>query len=1200
MDPISALSVIAAAARFVDWSRQIVCKSREIHDSIEGISKENLGSQTVTLRLKELTKTIQSSQEAANIHAANSRLQQICNNCSSISDELLKHLHRLKVPEDSEHRKWKSFRQAMKSVCSKKEIDGMASSLAVLRAELDTEVLVACSQNMEKLSLNAKDRFEKLDEDLQKIVTAVSNDTNSDQIRNSIEILTETQRAQFLDYGRISIVCNENFLALNSKSQEIINTLLDNQKVTVQHWGEHFQGLNRRIDSVSCEIHSNSQHTKATLDLHRDMRATLIQKDSEKRVNLVRLSLLESLRFDQMNDRPETIAKAHAKTFDWVFRDPSKKQKPWANFTSWLQHESGMYWVNGKPASGKSTLMKFIWGNQFTKDCLASWAGKARLLTGAFFFWNSGNTAQRSHDGLFRTLLYQVLCKSPEFLPKMFPEEWKRYSQFAACDLEIVKEEWTSPGKLKRAFELLVRLASTNLRLCFFIDGLDEAEGDSEDIAEFICEMSQASINVKFCVSSRLWPVFQTIFDEKPSLQLEDLTKSDIKLYVIDKLGTNKNIQKLLRHEPGKSQWLIDSIVNRASGVFLWVSLVVKSLISGIRDGDDTEALYHRLCSLPADLENLYEHIFMQIQQEYPIESSKIFQIFRASGNTLDIFTLFTALIFKDDLYERVLSLKLISKEQLSSKQYSKIMDGKLRDWTRRLNSRCRCLLEIAEDTKIDESPELIDSDYPTFLAGDFDAFGSDDMIQPEALIDSSFNPSNSTRERYSSRHPSTMDPSRPWRNFRRRPRTLNSSRSSNSTRRRYSRRRPNPTDAPRPSNSTLPRYSPKDEHFLDSDKYKVPIRYLHRTARDYVEQPHVWQKFLDKTESSVFDPATALLVSCLVGVKTSSTKILAVDQFTKYIVGLGLKASQTNINLLDELDRAVTARLMEATMPSKLSSADGGNTFLFSNKPGYLWHGDMLSCTLQKSLPWYAEAKGSSDGRSYYIGDQQGIPLAFASLQQRFVPILAAGFAFPEWKTWLCADGGKSFTNALPKSFSLVAVLLTSGCNPNQTEIFGRSIWEYVIHMVHVLGCVGDENVPFAQWVPIFELMLNHGADPHACCIKDSNIFIQGVGCYPGGSDQNRYCNIVEHTKKNYFSAFASIVRRGRAEDEWNINDSHAYFHSAEAVVRDVFVARGIPGATRLLDNLVEKKKSKEKVNREVDQYDDNNEGKPHHPHWV
>jgi hypothetical protein len=69
-------------------------------------------------------------------------LQDICDECAAVSADLIKHLRDLKVPKGQEHRKWKSFRHALKSVWSKNGVDEMAKRLSYLRQELDTHVLV--------------------------------------------------------------------------------------------------------------------------------------------------------------------------------------------------------------------------------------------------------------------------------------------------------------------------------------------------------------------------------------------------------------------------------------------------------------------------------------------------------------------------------------------------------------------------------------------------------------------------------------------------------------------------------------------------------------------------------------------------------------------------------------------------------------------------------------------------------------------------------------------------------------------------------------------------------------------------------------------------------------------------------------------------------------------------------------------------
>lgn len=75
--------------------------------------------------------------------------------------------------------------------------------------------------------------------------------------------------------------------------------------------------------------------------------------------------ILNSLKFHTKTERFEGISEAHAKTFQWIFRDaeisPHAGQvKARNNFPEWLRTGTGIYWINGKAASGKSTLMKYL------------------------------------------------------------------------------------------------------------------------------------------------------------------------------------------------------------------------------------------------------------------------------------------------------------------------------------------------------------------------------------------------------------------------------------------------------------------------------------------------------------------------------------------------------------------------------------------------------------------------------------------------------------------------------------------------------------------------------------------------------------------------------------------------------------------------------------------------------------------------
>jgi adenylate kinase len=69
--------------------------------------------------------------------------------------------------------------------------------------------------------------------------------------------------------------------------------------------------------------------------------------------------LLASLKFDEMAFRHDRIPKAARDTFEWVYR-ATESGEAWSSFVAWLQGDDGVYWITGKPGSGKSTLMKFL------------------------------------------------------------------------------------------------------------------------------------------------------------------------------------------------------------------------------------------------------------------------------------------------------------------------------------------------------------------------------------------------------------------------------------------------------------------------------------------------------------------------------------------------------------------------------------------------------------------------------------------------------------------------------------------------------------------------------------------------------------------------------------------------------------------------------------------------------------------------
>ncbi|KAH3911383.1 hypothetical protein HBI56_104700 [Parastagonospora nodorum] len=323
-------------------------------------------------------------------------------------------------------------------------------------------------------------------------------------------------------------------------------------------------------------------------------------------------TILQSLRYECMETRMEAIKEAHQRTFDWIF-DINMGQLAGLHrtipFTEWLQSGSGIYWVTGKPGCGKSTLMKYLYSQAKTDKHLNAWAGNATLVRASFYFWNPGEEMQKSLEGLLQTLLYHILRTCPELIPALCPERWNEQH----VDMKSVRP-WTL-GELQKTIAAFQALPPVAAKFYFHIDGLDEYFGDSWDVIDTMQNFVGCP-NIKLCLSSRPWNSFQDAFGRSNPcmLRLHEYTRKDIETFAHD------NLMSYTTHsdfEPRLFNDMIQDIVERAQGVFLWVRLVVRSLRDGIINDDPVSTLHERLRTIPVDLEPFFEHILGSVQGFY-------------------------------------------------------------------------------------------------------------------------------------------------------------------------------------------------------------------------------------------------------------------------------------------------------------------------------------------------------------------------------------------------------------------------------------------------------------------------------------------------------------------------------------------------------------------------------------------------------
>lgn len=336
-----------------------------------------------------------------------------------------------------------------------------------------------------------------------------------------------------------------------------------------------------------------------------------------------KLNLLQSLCYDGMDVRKEAIHQTHANTYEWIFSSNDQRGET-AHLREWLRSGTGIFWVSGKPGSGKSTLMKFIHGHDRTNELLKHWAGQRQIVVASHYFTVNGNDTQKSQAGLLRAICADMARQCPDTFLDIWQHIGRTQSFVTNPWLDNVPQIQWSVSTLRH---MLGSIQHTPLRhrdhdLCFvfFIDGLDENSGDHEELTEILQQLTTSS-HVKICAASRPWNVFEKAFgsNEDARLYMHHLTQEDVRVFVRDRIGMDEHFQQLIVEDKKAARDIIDSIMRRAEGVFLWVYLVERQVHRSLLAGDGLETLRKRVLDTPADLGAYFKHMFDNLVCTRPI-----------------------------------------------------------------------------------------------------------------------------------------------------------------------------------------------------------------------------------------------------------------------------------------------------------------------------------------------------------------------------------------------------------------------------------------------------------------------------------------------------------------------------------------------------------------------------------------------------
>ena len=334
---------------------------------------------------------------------------------------------------------------------------------------------------------------------------------------------------------------------------------------------------------------------------------------------------IDWLSFPGYDAREGLITAAYPGTCNWVLEDEG--------FVAWVQSVKGIFWIKGKPGSGKSTIMKHLL--DLIRSEKASGLSNLFPVYAATFFNARGSSLEASREGFLRSSIIQILQQKPELF-KYIEEDY------------LGSKKQLSEPLLTKILKNLVRECSLTSRLGLLVDALDECDGPIREqlgLFEELIRISQESgYLMGICVSGRPVHTLTALLGHYPQLTLEDHTSVDIATYVLAKTSRISSTTDAYIYEEFR-----EDIMEKSKGVFLWVVLVVEELLDAWEASESIAGLRMRLAAIPEDLCDFFGRMLRRIPRSQLSETAAVFKCVLAALRPLTLKELRVALAFGSD-----------------------------------------------------------------------------------------------------------------------------------------------------------------------------------------------------------------------------------------------------------------------------------------------------------------------------------------------------------------------------------------------------------------------------------------------------------------------------------------------------------------------------------------------------------------------
>ena len=322
-------------------------------------------------------------------------------------------------------------------------------------------------------------------------------------------------------------------------------------------------------------------------------RLTLISEERGKEDTKLRrrliLNWMSSLDFRSSHEK--AYGSRHEMTGSWFLHTEK--------FTDWLNaQDAALLWCCGKPGVGKSVLTSIV------VEYVRSHAPKSQSSI-AFVYCDSRQQIYSSSVMLIGSLLRQ-LCAKESDIPDPVSLKYDQVQQQGGESLTWLE--------MKTVFLQTLPLFRQESILVF--DGLDECD-DPAAICDLLkTAVSRPTNHVKIFVTSRSENrVIKPLLSCSPTISLNvAMVQEDIAAFVRAEVNSLCENGKLRIGDPELKQEIVETLIVKAEGMFLWVRFQMETLCSQTTDGEVRQALGR----LPYGLEEVYERALRSVECQPP------------------------------------------------------------------------------------------------------------------------------------------------------------------------------------------------------------------------------------------------------------------------------------------------------------------------------------------------------------------------------------------------------------------------------------------------------------------------------------------------------------------------------------------------------------------------------------------------------